>query len=82
MYLVCWQGTNGDGVDPVWMAKHTTLKFADMWRPGHRGHPSGWASRTTGGALVTGGGRTFAMTGRSTRPTNDCGFDMTLKNLD
>lgn len=36
MYLACWQGTNGDGVDPVWIAKHA--QFAVMWRPGHGGN--------------------------------------------
>lgn len=36
MSLVCWQGANGDGVDPVRMAKHA--QFAAMWRPGHGGN--------------------------------------------
>lgn len=83
MSLVCCQGTNGDGVDPVWMAKHA--QFAFMWSPTmeetFRNGPAGPQE----GPLLLGevgvrGDGTSAVTERSTLPTNSCGFYMTLSN--
>lgn len=71
MSLVCWQGTNGDGVDPVWMSSMLSLHscggvaMEETFRDGPAGPQEG--PSLLGEVGVRGDG-TSAVTGKEYAP--------------